>query len=55
MQSFDGGRPSISNKKKSLIHQLKLLPRCVWHAGWLLNQQFGHSASFNANTTVEYV
>ena len=37
----------------SLIHQLKLLPRCVWHAGWLLNQQFGHSASFSANTTVE--
>ena len=24
----------------SLIHLLKLLPRCVWHAGWLLNQQF---------------
>ena len=39
------------------LHQLKQLPLCVWHASWLLNQQFGHSASFNANTQLlsEYV
>jgi len=34
------------NNRHDRNRKLKL---CVWYAGWLLNQQFGHSA----NTTVE--